>query len=92
MLMGYKFLYQVDPFPTLFLFYLSWVCFFFLDLFGVYKVGGNPGKTEEYEIIVVGGSVSFTSLIFLMSFLGHSCMYGCVINCMSRLTDTVKSS
>ena len=48
MLMGYKFLYQVDPFPTLFLFYLSWVCFFFLNLFGVQRVEGKPGKTEEY--------------------------------------------
>ena len=64
--MGYKFLYQVDSFlPLLSLF------FFFLDLFGVHKVGGKPGKTEEYEIIVGGGSVSFTSLIFLMSILGH---------------------
>lgn len=71
MFMGYKFLYQVDSFPTLFLF-TSLEFVFFLDLFGVYKVGGNPGKTEEYEIIVGGGSVSFTSLIFLMSILGHS--------------------
>ena len=46
--------------------------FFFLDLFGVHKVGGKPGKTEEYEIIVGGGSVSVSSLIFLMSILGHS--------------------
>ena len=47
MLMGYKFLYPVDPFPTLFLFYLSWVCFFSLDLFGVQRVEGKPVKTEE---------------------------------------------
>lgn len=71
MLMGYKFLYQVDPFPTLFLFYLSWACFFFLDLFGVQKVEGKPSKTEEYENIMGGGTVSVSSLIFLMSILGH---------------------
>ena len=51
-------------------FFTSLEFVFFLDLFGVYKVGGNPDKTEEYEIIVGGDSVSFTSLIFLMSILG----------------------
>ena len=71
MLMGHKFLYQVDSFPSC-SFFTSLEFVFFLDLFGVYKVGGKPGKTEEYEIIVGGGSVSFTSLIFLMSILGHS--------------------
>lgn len=72
MLMGYKFLYQVDPFPTLFLFYLSLsMFFFFLNLFGVQKVEGKAGKTEEYENIMGGGSVSVSSLIFLMFILGH---------------------